>query len=154
MVKKILLGGALAALIGLLVVGAINRTAARGSETEGAQPHGQSAATDSAARGNGQRAAQSEAVNWQVISGTITYADASRVEVILNDGRLLEVGGRAWQLAVSQSFTAAAGDQVTVRGFDENGEFQAMQLDNLSNGQQIVLRDTFGRPLWAGRGRS
>ena len=76
------------------------------------------------------------------------------MEVTLNDGRLLEVGGRAWQLAVSQSFTAAAGDPVTVRGFDENGEFQAMQLDNLSNSQQIVLRDTSGRPLWAGRGRS
>ena len=74
-------------------------------------------------------------------------------EIRLSDGRSVEVGGRAWQLAAAQNFTADIGDSVTVHGFDENGVFEAGQIDNQSNGQTLSLRDTTGRPLWAGRGR-
>ena len=40
MLKKIILGGLLMALVGVLIVGAINRTAARSGETSSTQ-HGQ-----------------------------------------------------------------------------------------------------------------
>jgi len=34
----------------------------------------------------------------------------------------------------------------------EDGEFKAGQVENLGTGESIVLRDTSGRPMWAGRG--
>jgi hypothetical protein len=162
MLKKIILGGLLVALVGVLVVGAINRTAARGGETSSTQ-HGQTTqdvgqrgGRNSAGGNQGRAEAVGEAnvTEWQTVIGTVSSVDASQVEIALSDGGSVEVGGRAWQLAATQNFTANAGDSVTVHGFDENGVFQAGQIDNQSNGQTLNLRDTTGRPLWAGRGRS
>ena len=162
MLKKIIIGGLLIALIGVLVVGGINRTAARGDETSSNQ-HGQT--TQSVAQrggrngsggnqGNVEAADEANTTEWQTVFGTVFSVDASHLEVTLNDGSSVEVGGRAWQLAAAQNFTANAGDSVTLHGFDENGAFQVSQIDNQSNGQTLSLRDTTGRPLWAGRGRS
>ena len=158
MLKKIILGGLLVTLVGVLVIGGINRAAARGGETSSNQ-HGQ-ATQDVAERGgrNGadsnQGSVAANATVWQTVIGTVSSVDASHAEIILSDGRSVEVGGRAWQLAAAQNFTAHAGDSVTLHGFDENGVFQIGQIDNQSNGQTLSLRDTTGRPLWAGRGRS
>jgi len=163
MLKKIIIGGLLIALIGVLVAGGINRTAARSGETSSNQ-HGQTTHDVVAQRGGrndtGGNQSSAEAVGeanvteWQTVVGTVSSVEASRLEVTLNDGSSVEVGGRAWQLAAAQYFTASAGDSVTLHGFDENGVFQVSQIDNQSNGQTLSLRDTTGRPLWAGRGRS
>lgn len=163
MLKKIIWGGLLVALVGVLVLGGINRTVARSTETSSNQ-HGQAAqdvvADRSGRNGTGGNQGRAEAVGeanvteWQTVVGTVSSVDASRLEVTLNDGSSVEVGGRAWQLATEQSFTANAGDSVTLHGFAENGVFQVSQIDNHSNGQIVSLRDTSGRPLWAGRGRS
>jgi hypothetical protein len=93
-------------------------------------------------------------MEWQTVMGKVSSEDASYLEITLSDGSSVEVGGRAWQLAAAQNFTANADDSVTVHGFDENDVFQIGQIDNQSNGQTLSLRDTTGRPLWAGRGRS
>jgi hypothetical protein len=163
MLKKIILGGLLIALIGVLVVGGINRTAARSTDT-GSTQHGQTTHDVVAQRGGrnstGGNQGSAEAVGeasvteWQTVSGSVSSVDASHLEIVLNDGSSVEVGGRAWQLAAAQNFTANAGDIVTLHGFDENGVFQVSQIDNQSNGQTVRLRDTTGRPMWAGRGRS
>jgi hypothetical protein len=161
MLKKIILGGLLIALIGILVVGAVNRTAARSGEISSTQ-HGQTtqAVEQRGGRngaggnqGNVEAVGEASVIEWQTVSGTISNVDASYAEIMLSDGRTVEVGGRAWQLAAAQNFTANAGDNVTVHGFDENGVFQAGQIGNQRNGQTLNLRDTTGRPLWAGRGR-
>lgn len=155
MLKKIIWGGLLIALVGVLVAGALNRTAARSTETSGNQ-HDQTQAvaarggrTDSSVATTGEAAA----VELQTVSGVVSSVDASRLEVTLSDGRLIEVGGRAWQLAAAQSFTVNAGDSVTLHGFDENEVFQVSQIDNPQTGQTLSLRDATGRPMWAGRGR-
>jgi hypothetical protein len=111
----------------------------------------------SAAGGNQGRVeavGEANATVWQTVIGTVSSVDASRLEIMLSDGSSVEADGRAWQLAAAQNFTANAGDSVTLHGFDENGVFQAGQIDNQSNGQTLTLRDTTGRPMWAGRGRS
>ena len=161
MLKKIILGGLLVALVGVLVVGGINRTAARGGETSSTQPG--HTTQDIAERGgrNGaggnqgsvEAAGEANATVWQTVIGTVSSVDASHLEITLSDGGRVEVGGRAWQLAAAQNFTANAGDSVTLHGFDENGVFQVSQIDNQSNGQTLSLRDTTGWPLWAGRSR-
>ena len=119
MLKKIILGGLLLALVGVLVVGGINRTAARGDETSSNQ-HGQT--TQSVAQRGGRNgsggnqgsvaaAGEANATEWQTVIGTVFSVDASHLEVTLNDGSSVEVGGRAWQLAAAQNFTAQAGDK-------------------------------------------
>ena len=162
MLKKIILGGLLIVFSGILIVGAVNRTAARSGETNSAQHEqttqdvGQRGGRNSAGSNQGRAEAVGEAnvTEWQTVIGTVSSVDASYVEIALSDGSSVEVGGRAWQLAATQDFTANAGDSVTLHGFDENGVFQVSQIDNQSNGQTLSLRDTTGRPLWAGRGRS
>ncbi len=155
MLKKIIWGGLLIALVGVLVAGALNRTAARSTETSGSQHDQTQAVTARGGRTDSNVATTGEAtvVELQTVSGVVSRVDASRLEVTLSDGRLIEVGGRAWQLAVAQSFTVNAGDSVTLHGFDENEVFQVSQIDNLQTGQTLSLRDATGRPLWAGRGR-
>jgi hypothetical protein len=162
MLKKIILGGLLAALVGVLVIGGINRTAARGGETSSNQ-HGQTTqAVEQRGGRNGaggnqgsvEAVGEASVTEWQTVIGTVSSVDASHAEIMLSDGRSIEVGGRAWQLAAAQNFTANAGDSVTLHGFDENGVFQIGQIDNQNNGQTLSLRDTTGRPLWSGRGRS
>jgi hypothetical protein len=158
MLKKIMLGGLLVALVGVLVAGGINRAAARGGETNSIQ-HGQT--TQSVAQrggrnglGGNQNSSEANATEWQAVLGTVSSVDASHLEIALSDGSSIEIGGRAWQLAVAQNFNANVGASVTLHGFNEDGVFQASQIDNQSNGQTLSLRDTTGRPLWAGRGRS
>jgi hypothetical protein len=56
---------------------------------------------------------------------------------------------RFWQ---SQGVTFSVGDEVTVTGFLENDQFQAISVANDTTGQLLTLRDTTGRPLWAGGG--
>jgi hypothetical protein len=159
MLKKIILGGLLIVFSGILIVGAVNRTAARSGETNSTQ-HGQTTQAveqrggRNGAGGNVEEVGEASVTEWQTVSGTVSNVDTSRAEIKLSDGRSVEVGGRAWQLAIAQNFTANAGDSVTLHGFDENGVFQIGQIDNQSNGQTLSLRDTTGRPLWSGRGRS
>ena len=150
MLKKIIWGGLLIALVGVLVAGALNRTAARSTESNGSQ-HDQAQAV--AARGGRNDNAVAAVVELQTLSGVVSSVDVSRLEVALTDGRLIEVGGRAWQLAAAQSFIVKVGDSVTVQGFDENETFQVSQIDNPQTGQTLSLRDATGRPMWAGRGR-
>jgi len=159
MLKKIILGGLLIVLSGILIVGAVNRTAARSGETNSTQHDQPTQVVEqrggrNGAGGNVEAVGEASVMEWQTVSGTVSNVDASHAEIMLSDGRSVEVGGRAWQLAAAQNFTANAGDSVTVHGFDENGVFQAGQIDNQSNGQTVRLRDTTGRPMWAGRGRS
>jgi hypothetical protein len=158
MLKKIILGGLLVALVGVLVVGGINRTAARSVETSSTQ-HDQTTQTVEQRGGRNsvggvEAVGEANAMEWQTVIGKVSSVDASYLEIALSDGSSVEVGGRAWQLAAAQNFIANVGDSVTLHGFDENGVFQIGQIDNQSNGQTLSLRDTTGRPLWAGRGRS
>jgi hypothetical protein len=73
--------------------------------------------------------------------------------VQMDNGELVEMIGRPWTFAQEQGFTAEAGDRVTLVGFYENGEFEVGQLDNLTTGLSVTIREDSGRPLWAGGGR-
>jgi hypothetical protein len=42
---------------------------------------------------------------------------------------------------------------VEVSGFYEGDAFEGAEIKNLNTGETVTLRDTTGRPLWAGRGR-
>ena len=49
-------------------------------------------------------------------------------------------------------FAIRTGDELEINGFNEDDEFKAVNVQNLTNGMSIVLRDSGGRPMWAGQG--
>ena len=57
------------------------------------------------------------------------------------------------QSAYREGFELKVGDEITVLGFHEDGEFKAGTVENLTTGETITLRDETGRPMWAGQGR-
>lgn len=172
MVKKIILGVALFGLIGILVGGAVLRTldktapssAAHNSQgrertsqdyvvsQNGGQRNGQS---QEHANGSGETAGEGEARvdMWVPREGAVTSVSEDMATVMLADGEELIIEGRAWSFAQEQGWTVGVGDQLKLSGFFEGETFETGQIDNLSTGQSVTLREESGRPLWAGRGR-
>jgi hypothetical protein len=101
--------------------------------------------------GYGNSAEPIDAAAWQTITGIVTLAD-SELTVATDEGELLIGMGQSWYREEA-GFVVNVGDEVRVTGFYEDGEFKAAHVENLSTTQQIALRDTTGRPMWAGRGR-
>lgn len=93
-----------------------------------------------------------DAADWETVAGTVVETVELVVET--SDGQMVQIGLGPSHYRDSQGFAIQVGDQVQVSGYWEDGEFKAAQVDNLTAGTQIVLRDTSGRPMWSGRGRS
>lgn len=167
MFKKILVGMLVVGLIGVLVVGAINRTNARTATDEArGQGWGRSnATTESTTGGRGRgggwgranatgdplaAAQMNESVTLQ---GTVVSVDENAMIVQTDAGEQVVVENRPWLYAQESQFTAQIGDRVRLSGFYEDDTFEAAQIENLTSGQTVALRDSYGRPGWAGRGR-
>jgi uncharacterized protein YdeI (BOF family) len=92
--------------------------------------------------------------DWVTLTGTVLSTDQQSLTVDTTEqGELtLELGMPGF--ASEQGVAFNPGDQVTITGFEENGMFQAGQIDNEATGESLLLRDPNGRPLWAGRGQS
>jgi hypothetical protein len=88
---------------------------------------------------------------WQMIVGIVLETDELVIET--SDGEIVQVGLGPSQYRESEGFALSVGDQVSISGYWEDDEFKAAQVENLSTGTQIVLRDSTGRPMWAGQGR-
>ncbi len=103
--------------------------------------------------GTGNQAAETyaEPVDWTTITGSVLVAD-SELTVQTEDGEVLVGLGQSWYRE-EQGFQVSAGDEVRVEGYEEDGEFKAGSVKNLSTGATITLRDATGRPMWAGRGQ-
>jgi hypothetical protein len=88
------------------------------------------------------------------ITGDVVQAPAAGVDMILQtaDGEVLIGTGPGY--LTDQGFVIEMGDEVSVEGFWDNGEFKATEITLLSNGQSIILRDEWGRPMWSGAGRN
>lgn len=94
-----------------------------------------------------------EVTEWVTLTGSVVSIADDMLTVRLADGTTIEVDGRAWTFALEQEFTTTKGDQLTLTGFYEGDAFEVGQISNDSTGKQVTLRDSSGRPLWAGRGR-
>ena len=211
MLKKVLLGVLLAGLIGVLVVGAANRTSVKMAQSadtysqgngerqagqsngygqgrgtraqdpevaavapagnvqgngrgqggsgngQGSGQGGQGNGRGQGGSGNGQAASgggpgQAQVDAWLTLQGVVVSVSADAMAVQADAGEVI-VDGRSWSFAQEQGFAAQVGDAATLTGFWEDGDFEVGQIDNLTSGQSVSLRDASGRPLWAGRGR-
>jgi hypothetical protein len=96
---------------------------------------------------------QANVEEWLTLQGTVVSVDADVLVVQTVSGEQVTMENRPWWFAQEQGFSAQVGDQVTLIGFYENDSFEVGQIDDISKGQTVLVRDEDGRPLWAGRGR-
>ena len=92
-------------------------------------------------------------MDWQSVQGEVINIMSDIMIVETASGATVLVEGQPWSYAQEAGFMAEPGDVVTVNGFEEEGEFKVGELMNDSSGQQVVLRELSGRPMWAGRGQ-
>lgn len=94
---------------------------------------------------------QAELEEWVTIEGTVLQTLELVVEI--DGGETVQVGLGPSHYRDAQGFVLNVDDQVRISGYWEDGEFKAGEVENLTSGETIVLRDAYGRPLWSGRGR-
>jgi hypothetical protein len=101
-------------------------------------------------RGNGP-SGRSVAADWVTVEGRVVDAEHG-ILIETADGQVVEVHtGPEWYWD-ENDYVVNAGDEVRVQGlFDDH--LEAGQIENLSSGQLITLRNADGVPLWSGRGR-
>lgn len=100
---------------------------------------------------NANTPVEHDASEMETIRG-IVVASGSEIVVRTEAGDDVLVGlGQAWYREQA-GFTVTEGDQVHVVGFHEDGEFKAAVVENVTTDAAITLRDTTGRPAWAGQG--
>ena len=166
MSKKVWVAVVLFGLIGILVAGAIVRTIdktenvaeARGGQGGNGQAYSSTGqgfnrgTSGGSGQGDGTGTGQAQVDEWVTLQGTVASADADALQVQTAGGEQVVVENRPWWFAQEQGFSAQPGDQVTLVGFYEEGDFEAGQITDATNGQSVQLRDETGRPMWAGRG--
>ncbi len=160
MVKKIIFGVLLVGLIAILVVGAINRTMDRTADPAAhGQGRGRSANKSLEYNGQGRGAneplnlAEEHAVEWLTLQGTVVSVDENALVVQTTTGETVTIENRAWWFALENKFSAKVGDSVKLTGFYEGATFETGQIENVTSGKLVQLRDDAGRPGWSGRGR-
>ena len=169
MFKKIIVGTLILGLVGILVIGAINRTNAnteargqgrgRGNEaitytTSGGQGQGGYPQDTLNGRGQGRgNTSQAQVVEELTLQGTVVSVDNTPLLVRTSSGEQVTVENRPWQYALGANFSAQVGDQVTLTGYYQSSVFEVSQINHLTNGKSVVLRDATGQPGWSGRGQ-
>ena len=134
----------------------------QGNQGQGNQGQGQSQGQGQGNQGRGNqgqgqgRNRQAEAAEIQervTVTGDVVQAPGLGIDMLLEtaSGEVL-IGTGPGYLA-EQGFEIQVGDAVSVDGFWENEEFKATEITLLADDSSIVLRDKWGRPMWAGAGR-
>jgi len=142
MFKKIILITSFLVFSGVMVIGAIYRSEARINLVASTTNENHNEDTDT-----------STSLRWQTMQGVVTQVDAAALTITVQNSQLVLVEGQPLSFAVSQGFDASRGDTITVEGYEENGEYKVGRMTNLTNGQQIQLRDVEGQPAWRGQGK-
>jgi hypothetical protein len=114
--------------------------------------YGRGQAGEGIGQGSGTPEQQVRAEEWQTVEGIVVDPDVMTLKTAT--GETLAIGLGPSHYREGQGFALQVGERVQVTGFYEDGEFKAGQVTKLATGETIALRDTSGRPLWAGNGRS
>ena len=113
--------------------------------------YGQASAGAATLSRNANTAVEHAVSDMETIQGVVISSD-SEILVRTAEGEEVLVGlGQAWYREQA-GFTVAVGDEVSVLGFHEDGEFKAVTVEDTTTGATITLRDATGRPAWSGQG--
>ena len=155
--KKIILGVLFGGLIAVLLVGAVTRTNSKTGSTndrsveQARDQKGQSQGNQG--DGNGDASSDSTGIVWESLQGSVIDVTESELLLKSDSGDQVLVEGRAWSYVQDQGFLVQNDDLITVTGFYENDELKVSAIDNITSGQSITIRESNGRPMWAGGGR-
>ncbi len=162
MFKKLILWTVYALIVGLLIFGAANRTAAKtdqgllfGTSNEVFGERGQGNNGSSGKEGYGDFEADDhegiiEGQDWVVLSGQITRISSDTLEIQTITAGILEIEGRSWRFVRELGYVPLEGNELVVQGFYENGEFELSIIQDLTADQVFQIRDESGRPMWGG----
>lgn len=92
------------------------------------------------------------AIDTSEVSASVVSMDGITLVLQTTEGEELLIDGRSLSFALQLGFIAQPGDELRLQGFDEDGEFEVISIQNLSNGQSVQIRNADGTPLWSGRG--
>jgi len=93
---------------------------------------------------------QAPADEWLTYEGTVVNVDDSGITVATVDGEEIALEmGPSWFWG-DQDFVLEAGDRVSVTGFYDGEAFEVAAITRVADAQTLTLRDTDGRPVWAG----
>jgi len=87
---------------------------------------------------------------WQIIRGTVVNQEENELSIRTDDGTEMEMGLGPWGYWLAHGITLSPGDEVEIKGFESNGEFEPAEVRNLTSGEHIVLRNEDGSPVWRG----
>ncbi len=156
MVKKWIIGAVLVAIVGVLVYGAVLRTAAT-DVTLSANARSNQQGTGlgrgrAVENGNTESIGQVVVDQWVTITGQVSELDTTHLQVISNDGKIIEMANRSW-LYAQPIIKVEVGDAVILVGFYEGESFEIGKITVEKTGQVVAVRDDYGRPLWGGKGK-
>jgi len=89
---------------------------------------------------------------WVTINGTLMAFQGGNMTVSTAEGDLLSIQTGQPRFFAGQGVSFVVGDEVTLVGYYEGGQFIAGDITQTSTGARVMLRDPNGRPLWAGPG--
>ena len=87
------------------------------------------------------RAGQADVDAWIQLQGTVVSVDIDTLLVELGSGEQVSMEHRAWWFALEQGFSVQAGDQVVMSGFYEGEDLEVGQIENLTSGQSVLIRE-------------
>jgi len=122
----------------------------RGGKGQGGRGQGQNTNGQGQTQNPNPGTPQANVTTWATVKGRVNSFDGVGVSLTTDEGAPLWVQFGQSRYVTAQGVTFNAGDHLTVNGFEENGQFQAGTVTNDTTGQTLNLRDTTGRPLWAG----
>jgi hypothetical protein len=95
---------------------------------------------------------QAQVDEWVILEGTLMSFQGGTMTMATASGDLATFQTGQPRFLAGQGVTFQVGDQVSVLGFYEDGQFMAGEITQTSTGLRVMLRDPNGRPLWAGPG--
>jgi len=105
--------------------------------------------------GNGrQQENRSDApIETTTLSGIVAQAPSTGIELILQTSAGDVQVGTGPDYLGEIGIVLQVGDEVSVSGYWEDGEFKASAITMLADGTTVPLRDESGRPMWSGAAR-
>jgi hypothetical protein len=105
------------------------------------------------ARGN-EKVGAEEVSDWISIFGTVIEVSEDAILVRSDQDDELIIEGMTLRYAQEHGFSTMVGNRVRLTGFYDGNAFEIGEMEDLSAGHVVSVREESGRPLWAGgRGR-
>jgi hypothetical protein len=145
--KKITLWSLYILFVVLLVLGGVNRTQAKLTDTSlwDTNPINLLAAPQPA-----QPEEVSEVHVWTSLAASVIKVDEVSLLMQSDDGAQIEIARGGWRYLQAQGADFRVGDRLALDGFYENGDFEVGRMVSQAAGFSIELRDADGHPMWSG----